>query len=195
MGHSSGDGDFFHRRRRRRLLVGDRRKSDPDSAGRGPVGGQSRRQGDSQRSGDVRSLRDGHLRHQHRVGQHDARFADAARGHGPDVQPARRLHLARRRRRGPLWFPRARDHRGVRRRADGRPHARISRQEDRSARNEIRDARGADLSAGGAGLHGRFGPIADRARQPEQQRPAWPLGNHLRLRLEPTPTTVRRSPG
>ena len=106
MGHSSGDGGFFHRRRRRRLLVGDRRKSDSDGAGRGPVGGQSRGQGNSQRSGDVRSLRDGHLRHQHRVGQHDARFADAARGHGPDVQPSRRLHLAGRRRRGTVWLSR-----------------------------------------------------------------------------------------
>ena len=60
------DGGLSHRRRRRRLLVGDGRKSDSDSARRRPVGGQSRGQGSSQRSGDVRSLRDRHLRHQHR---------------------------------------------------------------------------------------------------------------------------------
>ena len=78
-------------------------------------------------------------------------------GHGPDVQPSRRLHLAGRRGSGTVWVPRPRDHRSVRRRADGRPHARISRQEDRSARNEIRDVRGADLSADCPGLHWRFG--------------------------------------
>ena len=36
--------------------------------------------------------------------------------------------------------------------------------------------------------------LADRARQPEQQRPARPLRDHLRLRVEPTPTTARPSP-
>ena len=118
------------------------------------------------------------------VGQHDARFADAARGHGPDVQPSRRLHLARRRRRRTVWLPRPRDHRSLRRRADGRPHAGISRQEDRGAGDEIRDVRGADLSAGRAGLHRRVGPVADRARQSGQQRPARPLRDHLSLRFE-----------
>ena len=44
------------------------------------------------------------------------------------------------------------DDRRVHRRADGRPHARISRQEDRSARDEARDVRGADLPAGVLGF-------------------------------------------
>ena len=79
---------------------------------------------------------------------HDARFADAARRPRADVQPAGRLHLAGRRRRGALRLPRRRGHRRVHRRADGRAHARISRQEDRIARDEARDVRGADLSAG-----------------------------------------------
>ena len=44
---------------------------------------------------------------------------------------------------GPLRHPgRRRDH-GLRRRPDGRPHARISRQEDRDPRDEARDAGGA----------------------------------------------------
>ena len=68
-------------------------------------------------------------------------------GHRADVQSARRLHLAGRRRRGAVRLSGRCDHRGVRRRADGRPHARISRQEDRNARDEARDAGGADLSA------------------------------------------------
>ena len=78
----------------------------------------------------------------------------------------------------------ARDHRRVCRRADGRPHTRISRQEDRGARNEIRDVRDTDLSADCPRLHWRLGLIADRAGQPEQQRPARPLGNPLPLRFE-----------
>ena len=45
-----------------------------DSAGRGPVRGQSRGQGGALRPGDVRSVRDGDVRHQHGRGQHDARF-------------------------------------------------------------------------------------------------------------------------
>ena len=60
-----------------------------------------------------------------------ARFVHAARRPRAAVQPAGRLHLAGRRRRGPLWLPRPRRHRGLRRRPDGRPHAGISRQEDR----------------------------------------------------------------
>ena len=122
-----------------------------------PVDGQSRGQGGPLRPGDVRSVHYRDERHQHRRGQLDVRFLYAARRHGPDVQPARRLHLARRRRRGTLRLSRRRDHRGVRRRTDGRPHAGISGQEDRNARDEARDAGGADLSARGARFHGRFG--------------------------------------
>ena len=57
-------------------------------------------EGKEVRNGQAMSvlLRDRYVRHQHRRGQHDARLADAARRHGPDVQPSRRLHLARRRR-------------------------------------------------------------------------------------------------
>ena len=83
---------------------------------------------------------------------------------GPDVQPFGGLHLAGGRRGGTLRVPRSRGHRGVHRRVDGRPHARISRQEDRGARNEIRDAGGAHLSAFGARVLRRFGAASDRAR-------------------------------
>ena len=71
-------------------------------------------------------------------------------------------HRAGRRRRRPLWLPRARRHRRLRRRSDGRPHAGISRQEDRGARDEARHAGGADLSARRARLLGRVGDAADR---------------------------------
>ena len=108
---------------------------------------QSRGQGGPLWSGDVGVVHHRDKRNQHGRGQLDVRFLYAARRHCADVQPSRRLHLAGRCRRGALRLSGRRDHRGVRRRADGRPHARISRQEDRSARNEIRDVGGADLSA------------------------------------------------
>ena len=96
-------------------------------------------------------------RNQYRRGQLDVRFLYPARRHCADVQPSRRLHLAGRRRRGTVRLSGRCDHRRVRRRADGRPHARISRQENRNARDEARDAGGAHLSARRAGLRGRFG--------------------------------------
>ena len=129
--------------------------------GRRSVGRQSRRQGGSLRAGAERAVRHGDDRHQHRRGQHDARFADAARRPGAAVQPAGRLHLAGRRRRGALRLSRRRRHRRVHRRPDGRPHAGISRQEDRIARNEARDVRGADLSAGRARLLRGLGDAAE----------------------------------
>src|SRR5208282_1421674 len=108
----------------------------------------------------------------------------AAGWHGPDVQPARRLHLARRRRRRALRLPHRRDHRGVRCGADGRPHPRISRQEDRGARDEVRHARGAALSVERSRIYGRVRTATDGARQPQQQRPARALRDRLSLRLE-----------
>ena len=82
------------------------------------------------RPGDVGVVHHRDERHQHRRGQFDVQLLYAARRHGADVQPSRRLHLAGRRRRGPLRLPGSRGHLGVHRRVDGRPHARISRQED-----------------------------------------------------------------
>ena len=184
MGDSRRDGRLPRRRHRGRLLGGDGRQPDSDGARRGPLRGQSGRQRGPLRSGVLGLVRHRDLRHQHRRSQHHARLNDAAGWHGPDVQPSCRLHLARRRRRRALRLPRRRDHRGVRRGADGRPHAGISRQEDRGARDEVRHAGGADLSAERPRIYGRLGAAADGARQHEQQRSAWPFGSHLSLRLE-----------
>src|SRR6202000_611698 len=49
-------------------------------------------------------------RHQHRRRYRHARFVHAARGPGDAVQSARRLYLARRRRRRSLWGPGLRGH-------------------------------------------------------------------------------------
>ena len=129
--------------RRQPATCGARRRSRPRQHG-GPRG--------SLRSGDDGVVHRWHKRHLDRRGQRDDRFDDAARWTYPDVQPARRLHLAGRRGFGALRLPGCRHHRGVCRRVDGRAHAGISRQEDRGARNEASHARGADLSAGGARL-------------------------------------------
>ena len=117
---------------RRRLLGGEHGNVWRDRARRRSLGRQSRGQGGALRAGDERDVRHRDDRHQHRRGQHDARFADAARRARAVVQSARRLHLAGRRRRGAVWLPRRRRHRRLRRRPDGRAHARISRQEDRN---------------------------------------------------------------
>ena len=160
------------------------RQPDPRRARRRPVARQPRGQGGPVRPADVRVVHDCDKRHEHRRGQLHVRFLHAPRRSRADVQPACRLHLAGRRRRGPLRLSRRRDRCSVRRRADGRAHAGISRQEDRGARNEVRDAGGTDLSAGRARLHRRLGAAADGARQLEQQRPARAVRDHLPLRLE-----------
>ncbi len=92
---------------------------------------------------------------------HDSLYA--ARRHGADGQHhARRDHLRRRRLR-PLRHAALRDPRGVHRRADGRAHAGISRQEDRSEGGEDGDARHPHPAAVDPRLH--------RARRGRAGRP------------------------
>jgi K+-transporting ATPase KdpA subunit len=128
---------------------------DPYRAGRRSVVRQHGGQGGPLRPSDVEPVHHRDDRHQYWRRQLDDRLLYAVRWARADVQPARRLHLAGRRRSRPVRLPGRRDHRGVRRGADGRPHARISRQEDRGAGDEVRDARGAHLSADRARFHRR----------------------------------------
>ena len=86
----------------------------------------------------------------------------AARRPRADVPDPARRDAAGRRRLGPLRHDRLRHPRGLRRRADGRAHARVSRQEDRGARDEIRHAGGAHPAAGHPRLHRRLGHAARR---------------------------------
>ena len=96
---------------------------------------------------ELGALRDGDDRRLVRRGQRDARQLHAARRPGAALQhPARRGGLRRRRRR-PLRDARDGDPVRVHRGADGRPHARVPRQEDRDARDEARDAVRARLPA------------------------------------------------
>ena len=71
----------------------------------------------------TRALRDGNDGHEHGRRERHARFAHASRRARADVQHAARLHHAGRRRLGPLRHHRLRPALGLRRRADGRPHA------------------------------------------------------------------------
>ena len=117
-----------------------RRPSSGQSGARRARSRSSRRQHGGQggplRHRRLRPLGDGDDRRQQRLGQLDARLVHAARRPGPDVaDPARRGRL-RRRRVGALRDAGVRDHRRVRRRADGRPDAGVPRQEDRGVRDE-----------------------------------------------------------
>ena len=99
-------------------------------------GGCTRRRQHGGQGDALRRRRLGAVRHRHhrrllRRGQRHARQLHAARGPGAAGQhPARRGDLRRRRRR-PLRHPGLRAPRRLHRRPDGRPHARVPRQEDR----------------------------------------------------------------
>src|SRR5690242_18057502 len=118
-----------------------------------------------------------------RRGQRDARQLYRAGRHDPAVQHPAGRDRHRRRRRWYLRLPAVRDPRRVRRRLDGRPHARICRQEDREPRSEARGAgdRGAALVH--PRLLGAGGGAARRACRPAQQGAARLFGDPLRVQL------------
>ena len=122
-----------------------------------PAGRQHGRQGGALRPGDDRPLGSDDDGHEHRRGQRHARFADGDRRPRADVQHAARLHHAGRRGLRPLRHRRRGLAFGLRRRPDGRPHAGISRQEDRGARDEVRDVRAAHLHRERSRLRGGLG--------------------------------------
>src|SRR5208282_4333261 len=98
-----------------------------------------------------------HHRRLMRRRQRHARFLHRTRRHGPaDQHSARRGHRRRRRRRH-VRHAALRHHCDLRRRPDGRPHARIRRQEDRSEGSQDGDARhprpAADVSRLDRGRH------------------------------------------
>ena len=118
LGRGRGQSRLCPARHRHRCLV---------AAG----GRQHGRQGSPLRHRQFGPVRHHHHRCLVRRRQFHARQLHAARRPGPAVQhPAGRDHRRRRRRR-PLRHAAVRHHRGVRRRPDGRPHAGVSRQEDR----------------------------------------------------------------
>ncbi len=95
--------------------------------------------------------------------QHHAQLADAARRARAAVPDPARRDPARRCRLRPLRHDRDRDPDRVHRRVDGRAHARVSRQEDRGARDEARHAGAADPAARHPRLLGGGGHAAEGA--------------------------------
>ena len=104
-------------------------------------------------------------------------------GHDPARQHAARRDHRRRRRRRALRHADLRARRDLHRRADGRAHARIRRQEDRGARGQDGDARHPVAAARHARLHRRRRGAAERGRLDRQPRPARLLRDPLRLHL------------
>ena len=113
-----------------------RRARDRDAAGR-----QHGRQGSPVRHRAVGAVRHGHHRRELRRRQQHARQLHAARRAGAALQHADRRGDLRRRRRRALRHAALRHPRRVHRRADGRPHAGVHRQEDRAEGSEDGDAR------------------------------------------------------
>src|SRR5580700_7141858 len=114
----------------------------------------------------------------------DARQLHAAGRHGPDPQHAvGRNHLRRRRLRAirHVGFRRRDD---VRRRADGRAHARISRQEAGGARGQDDAPGAAQLFAVDPGVDGARGRNAAGHRRHRQFRSARFLRDPVRLRFD-----------
>ena len=131
-----------------------------------------------------------------RLGQRDARQLHAARRPGADVADAARRGRLRRRRLRALRHAHLRDHRRVHRRADGRAHAGVPRQEDRGLRDEDGVA-GRSCCRRRAVLVGTAHRVlvpagTARARQP---RPARLQRDPLRLLLAARTTTAPPSPG
>ena len=135
---------------------------------------QHGRQGSPLRHRRLGAVRGDHHRRLLRRRQRHARLVHRARRHDPADQHAARRDHRRRRRRRPLRHAAVRHHLDLRRRPDGRPHARICRQEDRGEGGQDGHARhpgaaadvsrldgrgrgqsaGADLSSANAGPHG-----------------------------------------
>ena len=156
---------------------------------------QHGRQGNALRHRQFRAVGDRHDRRLERLGQLDARFVYPARRTGADVADAARRSDLRRRRLGALRHDRVRAGRGVRRRAHDRPHAGVSRQEDRGLRDEDgrdRHTRSAVHRPGGHRDRRAGGTGQGRHRQSRHTRV---LGNPLRvlLRRQQQRQRLRRS--
>ena len=110
--------------------------------------------------------------------------ATRARRRRRAVEHDARRGRARRRRLRALRHAGARDHRGVRRRPDGRAHAGVPGQEDRPPRDEARRALHPDDAGAGAGRRrARDGAARARPARDAQPRPARLHRGALRLRL------------
>ncbi len=165
------------------LVLGSGRQPDSSAAWRRRCRRQHGRQGSPLRHLQLRPVRHRDHRRLLRRGQLDARFLYRARRLCAAVQHAARRDHLRRRRRGALRHARLCRAGGVHRRTHGRADPRIPRQEDPVLRREDGDAGAAGADAFHPGLcrlgfRQQVGPGGL-----EQQRPARPERNPLRLQL------------
>ena len=151
LGDLGGDGGPLPGRRDRGVLGRGARqpaagRHRPD--GRRHVSGREHgRQGGPLRHRQLGAVRHGDDRCELRRRQRHARLIHAARGPGAAREHHARRGDLRRRRRRPLRHGDLRRPGRVHRRPDGRPHARVPGQEDRSVRRPDGDARRAGVSA------------------------------------------------
>ena len=141
-------------------------------------------QGGPLRHRRLRAVRGDHHRRLLRRRQRHARLVHRARRHDPaDQHPARRGHRRRRRRRH-VRHAAVRHPGDLRRRPDGRPHARICRQEDRGQGGQDGDARHPDPAADVSRLDGgRRRSIPAAVAVDRQSGAARLLRDPLRLHL------------
>ena len=194
LGDPRRDGRAVHRRRHR-LLLGRGVTARPASMRSGSTGGNM--EGKEVRFGiaGLRAVR----RHHHggllRRRQLHARQLHRARRHDPAHQHRARRDHHRRRRRRPLRHAAVRHPRDLRRRPDGRSHARVCRQEDRGQGSQDGHARHPDPAADVSSA-GRRWPPSTRRRCPQlaNARTARLLGDALRSTRRARATTARPSP-
>ena len=155
------------------------RRSDAERAA---VGRQHGRQGDALRHRELRTVGNGNDRRIQRLGECHARLVHADRRPGADVADATGRGHLRRRRLGAVRNADLRHRRGVRRRPHDRPHAGVSRQEDRGVRDEDGRDRGADPSGDGAR---RYRP---RRHRWMPAKPASPIRAHMDSPRSSTPS-------
>ncbi len=156
---------------------------------------QHGRQGAALRDRRLGAVRRRHDRHLVRRGQQRDRVVHGHRRGGAVRQPVRQRGDLRRRRHGAVLDPAVRAAGGVHRRADGRAHAGVARQEARGARNQARGPCHPDHAAGRAVLHGA-GDREQRRAQVDLRSGALQGGRQHARRASPrpsTPTSRRRT--
>ncbi len=161
---------------------------------------QHGRQGAAQRDRQLRTVGDDDDGHLQRLGQRRDGVVHRAGRRRPDGRPGVQRGGLRRRRHRPVLDARLRPAGGVHRRADGRAHARVPGQEDRSQRDQARLAGGALHAAGGAGHRRRRDREPGRAHLDLRQgarkaspRPSTPTCPRPTTTARPSPATPATS--
>ena len=174
----------------RDLGVARRRPGHVDATRRREHGGQ----GDPLRAVDVRAVGGVDDRHVERLGQLHARQQHADGRDDPDAAHEARRGQPRRRRCRPDGHPDLRPAGGVHRRADGRAHPGVPRQEDPGGRDEARRALHHRHAAGVADVRrGVGGAAVGGGRRSSTPAPTGSARSSTTTRPLPT-TTARRSP-